>query len=321
VPTPEIAERRLRLQRRADLALLAVTAAWGITFVTVKDALEHVGPLTFVAARFALSALAMLPFVRPGRRPRSTGARATPALGQLARAGALAGLFLFGVYALQTGGLVFTTASRAGFITGLSVVIVPVVAAILTRRRPPPALAAGVALATLGLALLSLPSGAGEASDLGLGDLLVLGCALSVALHILVVGRFAPRLEPISFTWLQLSTVAVLSTFAALAWERPSAAGILAAWPAILFTGLVCTVAGFGLQTWAQRFTSPTHTALIFSAEPVFAAAFAWAWAGEHLGPPELAGCALILAGMVVAQLAPDRRLPLPAESPSPAPS
>ena len=320
MPTREIAERRLRLQRRANLSLLAVTAAWGITFVTVKDALEHVGPLTFVAVRFALSALAMLPLLRPGRRSRATGAPTGPPIGQLARAGGLAGLLLFGVYALQTAGLASTTASRAGFITGLSVVIVPVLAAFLTRRRPPPALAAGVGLATLGLVLLSLPAAAGETSGVGLGDLLVFGCAVSVALHILVVGHFAPRLDPLTFTWLQLAAVAVLSGLAALVWEQPSLSGIVAVWPAIVFTGLVCTLVGYGLQTWAQRFTSPTHTALIFSAEPVFAAAFAWAWAGEHLGPPELAGCALILAGMVVAQLAPDRRLPLPAESPSPAP-
>ena len=308
-------------RRWADLALLGVAAAWGATFVMVKDALDQVGPLTFVAFRFGLSAAAMLPFLlRPARAPRpgppsegwqpsQTGRWQPRRTGawqpsrSVVVAGALVGTFLFAGYALQTAGLQFTGAGRAGFITGLNVVIVPVLAATLGRQRVGRLAAAGVALATLGLALLSLGALTTQPFAVNVGDLLVLGCAVAFALHILAVGRFAALHDVLRLTFAQIAAVAVFGLLAALLWEQPSAASLIAVWPAAAFTGLVCTVIAFTIQVQAQRFTSPAHTALVFSTEPVFAAVFAYWLGGELFGPSELLGCALILLGMIVAQL------------------
>ncbi|MDP8922451.1 MAG: DMT family transporter [Chloroflexota bacterium] len=298
-------DARRSTRQRADLALLAVAAAWGATFVMVKDALDQVGPLTFVAFRFGLSAAAMLPFLR--RPPRLLASTVHAGRGRLGRdiagAGMLVGAFLFAGYALQTGGLQFTGAGRAGFITGLNVVIVPVLAATLGRQRIGRVAASGVTLAMAGLILLSLGDLAAEPLAINVGDLLVLGCAVAFALHILAVGRFAARHDVVGLAFTQIAAVAAFSTLAALIWEQPSLAALVAVWPAAAFTGLVCTVIAFTVQVQAQRSTSPTHTALVFSTEPVFAALFAYWLGGERFGPAELLGCALILLGMIVAQL------------------
>jgi drug/metabolite transporter (DMT)-like permease len=274
----------------ADLGLLLVTAIWGATFVMVKEALAGAGPLTFVALRFSLAAAVILPLLQLRPQPPSW---------RLARAGALIGFFLFAGYALQTAGLQFTSASKAGFITGLSVVIVPLLEALNLRRPPTRSTLAGVVLATLGLALLTL----GGDLAVELGDLLVLGCALAFALHILSVDRYAGHHDPLALTSAQIVPAALLTSLGALAFEQPTAAQLLAVLPAALFTGLFATVAAFYLQTLAQRFTTPTHTALIFTMEPVFAGLFAYLVAGEQLGPAALTGCGLILVGMLVAQL------------------
>ena len=275
----------------ADLGLLAVTAVWGATFVLVKEALAGSGPLTFVALRFALAAVILLPLtVRRWRRP-SRG---------LIRDGGLIGCFLFGGYALQTAGLQFTSAAKAGFMTGLSVVIVPLLEALVLHRPLRATTLAGVALATIGLGLLTL----GGELWLELGDLLVLGCALAFALHILSVDRYAVRHNVLTLTSAQIVIAALLTSASALLVERPTGQQLLAIMPAALFTGVFATVAAFYLQTFSQRFTTATHTALIFTMEPVFAGLFAFLWAGEQLGPTALAGCGLILLGMLVTQLA-----------------
>lgn len=290
---------------KADLALVVVAAVWGGTFVMVKDALALVGPFTFLAVRFVFAAVAIAPAGLVGRRRRSS---------RLAWAGVAVGGFLFAGYALQTAGLQFTSASRAGFLTGLSVVIVPALSALLLRAVPGPPALGGVLLATVGLAMLSLDDPA-SAAGLGVGDLLVLGCAGAFAGHILLIGWFAPRHDAIGLTATQIVPAAILAIAAALLLESPSVAAMLGALPAALFTGLFATVGAFYIQTRAQRFTTATHTALIFSLEPVFAALFAFLIAGERLGGRELVGCGMILAGMVLAQF--ERRAESPAGQPS----
>ena len=304
------ADHRASARRWADLALLGVSGVWGATFVMVKDALADVGPLTFVAFRFGLAALALLPLLwvrRGGCKSDGGGPNAAPGL---ARAGTVVGVCLFAGYAFQTAGLQFTGAGRAGFITGLSVVIVPLLSALLGRRPIERAVGVGVLSATAGLALLSLGDPAARALEVGLGDVLVFGCAWCFAFHILAVGRLAPGRSAVRLAFAQILVVAVLSGAAALIWERPTWDGLVAVWPAAAFTGLLCTVVGFTVQTRAQSFTSPSHTALIFSSEPVFAALFAYVFANERLGVPELLGCALILGGMLIVQLAPPSHRP-----------
>jgi drug/metabolite transporter (DMT)-like permease len=288
---------------RADLALLAVAAVWGATFVMVKDALAFAGPFAFLALRFALASVLLAPLLAwPARRA---------ALGQpgLMRAGAVLGCLLCAGYGFQTAGLQFTTPARAAFITGLSVVIVPVLTASVLRKRVRPGVWLGVALATLGLALLSLGpevlSGGSliQASTL-LGDLLVLGCALVFGGHVFLAGEYAPRLDVLTLTWVQLAVAAGLACAAAALVEHPTVERLGPILPAAAFTGIFATVVAFTIQLRAQRFTSATHTALIFSTEPVFGALFAFLLAGEVLAPAAIVGCGLILAGMLLAQLA-----------------
>jgi len=210
----------------------------------------------------------------------------------------LMGLALFAGYALQTFGLRLTTPAKAGFITGLSVVIVPVVSTLALRQRLSWGVWLGVGLATAGLALLSLQSNLSVSP----GDLLVLGCALAFACQILLTGRFAPRYDPLLLTFGQIAVVASLAGIAALLLESPPEPTGTVLFAAV-FTGVLATSLAFGIQTVAQRFTSPTRTALVFATEPVFAAVFSFLLIGEVLGLRQLAGCALILAGMVVAEL------------------
>jgi drug/metabolite transporter (DMT)-like permease len=210
----------------------------------------------------------------------------------------LMGLALFAGYSLQTFGLRLTTPAKAGFITGLSVVIVPVVSTLLLRQRLSRGVWLGVGLAAAGLALLSLQA------DLSVnpGDVLVLGCALAFACQILLTGRFAPSYDPLLLTFGQIVVVAFLAGIAAWTLESPPMPPGTVVFAAA-FTGILATSLAFGIQTMAQRFTSPTRTALIFATEPVFAALFSFLLIGEVLGLRQLAGCALILAGMITAEI------------------
>lgn len=290
---------RVARQRLADAALLVVTAIWGGTFVMVKDAVSSYPVFSFLAIRFAIAAVVLLPFVflrrSRGRRWIGSGGRTA-----LAAAAGGIGLALFAGYAFQTAGLSLTTPAKAGFITGLSVVIVPVLAMLFGRTGQGAGRTAwlGVGLAAVGLALLSLQEGFSIAA----GDLLVFCCAISFAVHILLTGRFAPRHDPVLLTFGQVVVVAVCSALAALAFEtRPALTGPVLF--AAAFTGILATSLAFGVQTVAQRFTNATHTALIFAAEPAFAALFSFLLIGELLGPRQLLGCGLILAGMLVSEL------------------
>lgn len=275
---------------RADLGLLAVATIWGATFVMVKDALREAGPLTFLAVRFSLATLAFVPLLARRRQALSW---------RVAASGGAVGLLLFGGYAFQTAGLQFTSASKAGFITGLSVVFVPILSAAVLGRPPDWLTLVGVGLATVGLGLLSL----GDNLALDVGDLLVLACAVCFALHIIAVGHFAPRLDVLGLTAAQILAAAFLNTAGAWLFESPRIAQMVTILPAALFTGLFATVVAFYLQVHAQRFTTPTHTALIFSMEPVFAALFGYLLAGERLDSRGLVGCGLILIGMLGAQV------------------
>jgi drug/metabolite transporter (DMT)-like permease len=312
------------VSRLADGALLIVALIWGATFVMVKEAVATYPVLSFLALRFAFAALVMLPVVLLRRRSHigsavsvdqqtTTGVEplggriregekpATAFSSGYSRALAaplLMGIALFAGYALQTFGLRLTTPAKAGFVTGLSVVIVPVVSTLALRQRLGRGAWLGVGLATAGLALLTLNSGL----SVNPGDVLVFGCAVAFACQILLTGRFAPRADPLLLTFGQILVVAILAGSAALVLERPSAptGNVLFA---AAFTGILATSLAFGIQTAAQRFTSPTRTALIFATEPIFAALFSFLLIGEVLGPRQMAGCALITAGMVTAEV------------------
>ena len=272
----------------ALLALVAVTAVWGVTFVQVKDAVELYPLFAFLAARFAIAAATLGPFAyRPlGRLPRR---------GWLA--GAALGLLLAVGYALQTAGLERTTVSNAGFITGLYVVFTPLAAVALFRVRIAGIVWAGVVLSTAGLALLS-GVGGGDA----LGDGLVLLGSAAYSLQIALMERYAPRYDPLAFTFVEM--LAAFAGFAVVAlalWQVELPRG-WTVWGALLVTGVFASALGFLVQTWAQRRTSATRTALAFAMEPVWAALFGFWLAGDRLGAIAWAGAALIMAGIVVAE-------------------
>jgi len=277
-------------QWRADVLLLLVALIWGSTFVLVKRAVAQYPVYAFLFLRFALATGVLL--VLFGRHLQ----RLSPSM---LLAGVAIGLFLFGGYAFQTVGLQYTSASNAGFITGLSVVIVPMLSTVLLRRMPEPQALLGVVLATVGLALLTM----GKDLRPSHGDLIVLGCAFCYALHISAVSRFAPQTDALALTLVQVAVVAVLSGAASLAvgeWPRAIPAHIFLA---AAFTGVLATALAFAIQNAVQARTTATHTALIFTTEPVFAALFGFLLAGESLAAWGWVGCGLILLGMLLAEL------------------
>ena len=272
----------------ALLVLLLVTAVWGVTFVQVKDAVAVYPFFAFLALRFAIAG----------------GTLAVPGaarLRRLGRAGALSGILagaLLGAgYALQTAGLERTTVSSTGFITGLYVVLTPLLALAVFRTRAGRGVWLGVLLATAGLALL-----AGIHRGSLLGDLLVLAGAAVYSLQIVLMERYAPRYDAVAFTLVEMLTAfgGLLAIALALR-DLPFPHG-WTVWGALLVTGVFASALAFLAQTWAQRRTTATRTALAFSMEPVWAGLFGFTLAGDRLGATAWLGCAVIMAGIVVAE-------------------
>ena len=288
----------------ADISLLFVALIWGLTFVMVQDAVRAYPVFAFLSVRFLLAFIAMIPVAMLLRR-RTEGWGDETKLGKQLAAGALIGLFLFIGYGFQTTGLLYTTPAKTGFITGLYVVTVPILGMIFAHERPGKPVWIGVGLAFIGLGLLSL-SGVSLQEGVNPGDVLVLFAAISFAGHIFLTGRFAHRMNPLALTLAQLLTVALLAGAVSRLFEPPvplipSGQPLFAA----IFTGVLATAAALGVQTVAQRFTTATHTALIFATEPVFAALGSFLLIGERLTPVQLLGGAMILGGMLAAELGP----------------
>jgi drug/metabolite transporter (DMT)-like permease len=274
----------------ASLALMAAALLFGSTFLVVQDAVESVEPLPFLTVRFAIGTAALAPLALR----RGTTDLRTPGL---LKAGALAGVALTAGYVLQTIGLQYTTSSVSAFLTYLLVVFVPLIVAVRTRRLPPWPTVAGVAIAVGGLALL----GGGPDVGAGRGELLTLGCALAFAVHLLVLADAAPRLPVAALSAVQFAVVAgVLVVPGVLAGGYRFDGG---AWAAAVYTGVAVTAVGLGLQAWGQRRVSATRAAILLLIEPVSAAVLGFA-AGERLGMAGGAGAALILAGILVSELA-----------------
>ena len=272
-------------------ALVGVTAIWGSTFVVVKDAISRMPVLDFLAWRFLLAALAMLVI-----RPRSL--RQLSPAGR--RHGLLLGLALGAGYVFQTVGLQTADASVSGFITGMFVVFTPLIGSVLERRRPDLQTWSAVALASAGLALLSL-----RGFEVGTGEALTLLCALAFALHIVGLGRWSSSSDAYPLAVLQLAVVG-FGCFAAGAVDGITAPPDAAVWAAVGLTALLATAVAFVVQTWAQAHLAPTRAAVIMTMEPVFAGLFG-VLDGEAFGPRRLAGAALILTAMLAVEARPGR--------------
>ena len=254
--------------------------------------MEQVGPFAFNAARFALGGLVLLPVYIV--ETRFLGKNLVS--GDL-RGGVLLGLLLFGGASSQQIGLVHTDAGRAGFITGLYVVIVPLLLALVWRERVGRSVWLGAGLAVAGLFLLSVQA----EFRLSPGDGWVLVSAFLWASHVIAIGRITPGRDPLRLALVQYFVCATLSLLAALVLERGTRDGVLLAGPAIVYTGVLSTGLGYTGQVVAQRRTTPARAAIILSMEAVFAALFGWLLLGERLTPQQLLGCGLMLAGMVLA--------------------
>jgi drug/metabolite transporter (DMT)-like permease len=287
--------------RKAEAALVWNTLVWGSTFVVVKTALNDISPILFLAFRFSLAAIA-LTAIFGWKLRRVWDWRA-------AAAGTMAGAFLFLGYLTQTLGLRLTTAPRSAFLTGLTSVLVPLLAACFYRNRPQISEVVGLAVATLGMGLMTLHGYLGSTNP---GDLLTILCAVAYAAHIVVLGHFSERMNYQVLSVTQIGAGAVFSI--ALFWWaetpfvrwRPAVAG------AILITGLLATALAFTIQAWAQQYTTSTRTGLIFTLEPVFAWVTSFLIAGETLSGRAASGALLILGGVVLVEMKPWNPRPHP---------
>lgn len=282
----------------ATFALVFINLIFGATFVVVKDAMTSIAPVRFVALRFLVAAVVLVAIALV--RERAWLAKRTTW-----RDGALLGALLFLGYATQTAGLVFTTPAVSAFLTSTSIAMVPFLAVLLLRERVNTAAWIGVAATLAGLTLLLWPGGG---IPVGPGELLSLACAASFAFHFIATAKVATRTPPLALVASQTTVVSVLA-FACLPLDHTGATPAASlsfpprVWVQILGMGLGATALAFFLQTWAQRTVPATRVAVCFALEPVFALLFSAALTGERFGPAELAGMALILAGMLVVSL------------------
>ncbi len=287
---------------RSQALLLLTAAIWGFAFVAQRAGMEHVGPFTFNAVRFALGSLILVPFLairyrlggraRPGSNPSS--------FKTLLRGGAIAGAILFAGASLQQRGIVYTTAGKAGFITGLYVIIVPVLG-VLIGRRPGSRTWLGAALAVAGLYLLSVTG----RFTISRGDTLVLIGAFAWASHVIVIGWLSPKIDAVALACTQYAVCSVLSWGGAMATEAVACQTVGRALVPILYAGLLSTGVAYTLQVVAQRRVPAANAAIIMSLEAVFAGIGGWLLLDETLPVRGLVGCALMLGGMIAAQLDP----------------
>lgn len=280
---------------RADLLMLLTAAIWGSTFVAQRLGMEEIGPFLYTGLRFGLGALVLLPLLL--YRPAGSAAPA-PLSRPLLLGGALLGLVLTCGINLQQVGLLFTSVTNSGFITGLYVIMVPLLG-LLIGQRAAPGTWAGAALAVLGMGLLSI----GANFSVAPGDWLQLAGAVVWGVHVLLVGALASRHDPIRIAFLQFVTCALLSLLLAALLEDIDPAAILRAGPAILYGGVIAVGIGFTLQVVAQKHAIASHAAIILSLEAVFAALAGALLLDESLPARGYLGAALMFAGMLVAQL------------------
>ncbi|MBU1417236.1 MAG: DMT family transporter [Proteobacteria bacterium] len=288
---------------QANLLLLTTAMIWGFAFVAQRLGMEHVSPFTFNATRFLVGAVSLLPVLILYRlkKPVAQRPRLLDRFGLLG--GICLGVVLFLGSSLQQIGIVYTTAGKAGFITGLYVIIVPLLG-LLWKQRTGMGTWMGALLAVVGMYFLSITDG----FNISHGDLLVLVSALFWAIHVQLISWFTQRFDSLLLSLYQFLFCALLSWLAALQWETISISAIRAAMYPILYAGIISVGIAYTLQVVAQQKAHPAHAAIILSLESVFALLGGWLFLGEILSPRGLFGCALMLVGMILSQLLPERR-------------
>ncbi len=301
-------------QRLADLVLLGIAMIWGTTFLLVQNAIDALPPYSFLFVRFLWAFLFLLVILVWQKRRKTknedfTGMNLTTLL-----AGGVLAIWLFIGYAFQTIGLIYTTSSKAGFITGLSVVLVPIFSLLILRQKLKIAAIIGVLLASAGLYFLAfgdqiVAGKMGEGLVWNTGDLLVLFGTVGFAMQIVFTGKYAPKFNVLLLTIVQLGFVTLFSLVFAFRYEDLSPLFSLTTYLnpivllALVVTAFLATALAFLAQTHYQQYTTPTRVALIFAMEPIFAALTGVVFGGEILTILMIVGCALILMGMILAEM------------------
>lgn len=279
----------VKKEMKADLGLLGVTVVWGTSFPIMSVVLKYVKPYTLISSRYLLAGVILsLFFIK----------RLKKADKKTLLAGFYIGLSLLFGSGLQILGLMYTTPSKSGFITGLNVVMVPVFLAIIYKKMPNGRTIIGVVLSVLGLALMS----GGGLTGFNRGDFLTLLCAVACAIQIILVDRFARDVDIAVLTIIELITTGVIGLIPAVLIEKVSFQVNVLSVSSVLWLALFCTIGAYGVQNVAQPYTEPTHAAIIFLAEPVFSAIFS-IFIGDRLSGMTLVGCLLIFIGMAVINL------------------
>jgi drug/metabolite transporter (DMT)-like permease len=275
---------------RAELALLSITIIWGSTFATTKMLLSEIHPFTYVSLRFGLASIlfALLFW----SRIKNGGWK--PVAG-----GMVLGLLLFTGFSLQTVGLLYTTASKSAFITGLLVIMTPILQIVIERKPPRAGNIVGIAVVTVGLYLLTSPEG----SELNKGDLLTLGCAFCFALYVVLLDVFSKDLRPEGLTLVQFVVCALAGLVVAIGTEPLEIHLNIHFVAGILYLIIFATIVAIYVQTRFQKDTTPTRAAVIFSAEPVVAAVIAFFALNEVIGLQGVVGGGLIVAGVLISEL------------------
>ena len=291
---------------KTDLLMLIAAAIWGFAFVAQREGMETMGPFLFSGVRFLIGVVALSPVVWYLSKKPQQSHKAEVSAKKLILAGTVAGLLLFGGISFQQVGLQYTTAGKAGFITGLYIFFVPLIGLFLGQRTGSGTWL-GATIALFGLYLLSIK----EDFTIAEGDLLQLICAVFFAAHVLVIGYLAKRMDTLKLALVQYLVCGVISLLIAIAIEMISWDMIVATAIPLLYAGIMSTGIAYTLQVIAQQHAHSSHAAIILSLEGAFAVLGGWLLLDEHLPARGLLGCALMLTGMFLSQLFPKLGSPL----------
>lgn len=287
------------MDRMKNNILLVLTALiWGCAFVAQSVGMDYVGPFTFNMARFLIGAIVLLPVIWFMDRQRKTSAEKGAGQKTLIIGGICCGIALAVASTLQQWGILFTTVGKAGFITAMYIVIVPLLG-IFIGKKVRPLIIGCVAIAVVGFYFLCMT----ESLRLGLGDFLVLLCAIAFSIHILVIDHFSPKVDGVKMSAIQFLTAAIISAVPTLLWEQPVLTEILQAWQPVLYAGVMSCGVAYTLQIIAQKNADPTVASLLLSLESVFSVLAGWVLLGQELSLKELFGCVLIFCAIILAQL------------------
>ena len=283
----------LKTDLRADLILLLTAFIWGLAFVYQRTGMDHIGPITFTYGRFFIGALVILPLWYAIEKPKQIFA-----INAINKKAALLGLVLTAGMLLQQWGMVYTTAGRAGFLTGVYIIFVPIIGIFFRNKTQWPTWV-GVAMAMVGLFFL----GQVDSDELFTGDILILLGSILFALHMIFTGKLANQTSPFRLIFIQFVVATIISFILVPIFESWDWQGILGAGVALLYVGVMSSGVAFCLQVVGQRTAPASHASIILSFESVFAALCGWWLLDEYLTDPELIGCGLILAGGLISQL------------------